>query len=170
MLHRSGAGSCESFSGVGSPCNSVWGSASAGGTSITWGTDLGWYLTISSLVLLIGALIAWTSTPRSAVMAPASTGVDEGFTAGYNASGLTQANIDRLIELRKMVDSGHLSADEFQQVKARLLGTAAPSPLPRPSPSQVLAEELQRLKELHDTGVLTDEEYAELRKRTVARL
>jgi len=41
------------------PCNSFWGSASGAGGTSSWGADSGWYLGVTTVVLLIAALILW---------------------------------------------------------------------------------------------------------------
>lgn len=50
---------CSSSSGTQTPCNSFWGSLSAGGESSTWGSDLGWYLSLATVVLSVGGLFVW---------------------------------------------------------------------------------------------------------------
>lgn len=72
------------------PCNSFWGSASAGGINTSWGADIGWYLAVAAAVLLLLALIqllmtrsqpytrdeVWAASPQgpppSAAVAPSS--------------------------------------------------------------------------------------------------
>lgn len=47
-----------------SPCNSFWGSLSAGGTTLSWGADVGWYLSVAAAVLLLVALLQLFTTRR----------------------------------------------------------------------------------------------------------
>jgi hypothetical protein len=69
------------------PCTSFWGSISAGGTTASWGADVGWYLSLAAAVLLFVALLQlvltrrqpytrdeiWSTTPHPApVPAPAA--------------------------------------------------------------------------------------------------
>jgi hypothetical protein len=53
-----------SCGGGSNPCNSFWGSAASGGTTATWGADVGWYLVVVASILLLGALVLfWASDP-----------------------------------------------------------------------------------------------------------
>lgn len=170
LFHRSAPGTCAGSSGAQSPCSNFWGSASAGGTSISWGADLGWYLTIAGLVLAIAAVVIWASSRSEPWGVPYYSGGSLASRAAIQPPvAVSSVDLDRLIQLKQMVDSGHLTLQEFQQVKYRILGQMEPSSLvsqPVLSPS----DELQRVKMLHESGVLTDAEYDELRKRVVARL
>jgi hypothetical protein len=60
------AGLCASQSGLKTPCNSFWGSVSANGATLSWGADLGWYLEIATVAILIAALLTW----RRAILEP----------------------------------------------------------------------------------------------------
>jgi uncharacterized membrane protein len=161
LFHRSAPSTCSSFGGVSSPCSSFWGSLRSGSSSLTWGADVGWYLAIASLVVLIAGMVLWLSAAK------------EPWGAGLTASarGPMVGDLNRLVELKSLLDSGHITPSEFQQVKSRLLGTDSPAASPTEAVQPASAtDELAKLKSLHDTGVLTDSEYDELRKRAIARL
>ncbi len=67
-----GAFNADSTSGFGgsgcgnspNPCTAFWGSVSAGGSTISWGADVGWYLAIAAAVLLLVAFIQLWSTRK----------------------------------------------------------------------------------------------------------
>ncbi len=47
------------------PCNSFWGSVTAGGTTVSWGADVGWYLSVAAAVLLVLALVELLLTRKA---------------------------------------------------------------------------------------------------------
>ncbi len=59
------ADSTSGFGGAGcgaspNPCTSFWNSISTGGVTVSWGADVGWYLSvIAAVLLLVGLLILW---------------------------------------------------------------------------------------------------------------
>jgi hypothetical protein len=54
-----GGGSCAAGA---SPCNAFWGTAGTGGVTVSWGADVGWYLSIAAAVLVFVALmVLWSS-------------------------------------------------------------------------------------------------------------
>ena len=53
--------------------------------------------------------------------------------------------------------------DPMGSIQARLGGQKRPAQAPEPHPDH--GDELEKLKELHDEGVLTDDEYAAARER-----
>jgi hypothetical protein len=64
------ADSTDGFGGSGcgnspNPCTSFWGSLKAGGITVSWGADVGWYLAIVAAVLLVLALLGWWMTRRA---------------------------------------------------------------------------------------------------------
>jgi len=71
-LGQPGAFNADSTSGFGgsgcgnspNPCTAFWGSVSAGGSTISWGADVGWYLAIAAAVLLLVAFIQLWSTRK----------------------------------------------------------------------------------------------------------
>jgi hypothetical protein len=86
------------------PCNSFWGSVSGGGTTVSWGADVGWYLSVAAAVLLVIALVQFLQTrkspytrdevrPATVALPPALTGAatppppSEGTTAAASAAG-----------------------------------------------------------------------------------
>ncbi len=63
-----GGGACPSGA---SPCNSFWGSLSAGGVTAGWGADVGWYLAVAAVVLFFFALWQlWASRGQPWAPAP----------------------------------------------------------------------------------------------------
>jgi hypothetical protein len=64
-LGQPGAFKADNTAGFGSsscgaspnPCSDFWGSTTAGGTTLSWGADVGWYLAIAATVLLLIALL-----------------------------------------------------------------------------------------------------------------
>ncbi|MCI4373009.1 MAG: hypothetical protein L3K02_05145 [Thermoplasmata archaeon] len=64
-LGQPGAFNADNTSGFGSaacgpspnPCTAFWGSISAGGSTVSWGADVGWYLAVAAAVLLLVAFI-----------------------------------------------------------------------------------------------------------------
>jgi hypothetical protein len=71
---------------------------------------------------------------------------------------------------------GHTQADEFLAIKAKIEETLAqhhaPSSAPAPAsvPTDDPAEQLKKLAELHQSGLLTDEEFTSKRSAIVDRL
>jgi hypothetical protein len=60
-----------SFAGAGggcgaspNPCTSFWGSQSAGAAHVSWGADVGWYLSLAAAALLLVALLQLLMTRR----------------------------------------------------------------------------------------------------------
>lgn len=164
-------GGCTGFPSGANPCNSYWGSGTASGLSLSWGADVGWYLAIAGAAMAATALGLWWSTAKDPWGA---AGRPESFSAASGAPAsppgppaLGSADVDRLLNLKRMLDAGQLTGTEFQQLKSQILGPVPSSP---PMSRNEAGEELLRLKSLHDAGVLTDAEYEELRKRVVARL
>jgi len=158
-----------------SPCDSFWGSGSQSGTSYTWGADAGFYLMVVTVVLLVAALVFWVrawSEPwgippvGGAGTTPPAPGINLP-TAPAQGSDI----VERLLQLKQMLDSGQISPTEFQQAKSNLFGGPSSPPSPA-SPSSVggVEETLARLKAMHDVGQLTDTEYGEIRTRVLARL
>lgn len=167
LLSSSGGG-CSGFPSGTNPCGSFWGSGGHGENSYSWGSDVGWYLAVTGVVLMVAALAVWISSsaePWGGGSSPAASSA-AGALPGTPSPAPTAADLDRLLQLKQLVDSGHLSAEEFQQVKARILGTGG---LGGPSTAGSAADELSRLRSLHDSGILTDSEYEELRKLVVSR-
>jgi hypothetical protein len=71
-LGQPSAFNADSTSGFGSsscgpspnPCTSFWGSMSQGGFTVSWGADVGWYLAIAAVVLLLVAFLQLWSTRK----------------------------------------------------------------------------------------------------------
>lgn len=52
--------------GIATPCNSFWGSATSSGASIVWGGGVGWYAAIvGGVLLLIGSFLYYRTRPQS---------------------------------------------------------------------------------------------------------
>lgn len=149
---------CSTAGGVGTPCKSFWGSVQSGGATVTWGADAGWYVSVAAVVFLLAAAVVWIASRREEWGTP---------TASQAAS--SAPDLDRLVQLKALADSGHLTPAEFQEVKGRILGLPAVQPS-TPGPPSGAEAELKRLKELHDSGVISDQEYDDLRKRSLSRL
>ncbi|MGC2289583.1 MAG: hypothetical protein WA688_06980 [Thermoplasmata archaeon] len=72
LIHGCGAGPSE--------CSSFWGTASGSGETTVWGANVGWYLTVATVVLLGAALFiwgpsasqAWGTAPAVPAIAPAT--------------------------------------------------------------------------------------------------
>jgi len=56
-----GGGSCGPSP---NPCSSFWASSSAGGVAVSWGADVGWYLSVVAAVFLAVALLQLFTTRR----------------------------------------------------------------------------------------------------------
>ncbi len=63
---------CDLNPGGATPCSKFWSSEDSTGTPVYWGPSLGWFLALTSSVLLLVALFAWFQG-RPRVAAPAVT-------------------------------------------------------------------------------------------------
>jgi hypothetical protein len=62
LFHNSNpSGICMANGGVQTPCNSFWGSVTSDGEKLNWGSDVGWYLAIATVVLLFVGTFVWRS-------------------------------------------------------------------------------------------------------------
>ncbi len=157
------SGGCTGFASQ-SPCNSFWGSGSSSGANGSWGGDQGFYFMVAAAVLLVVALVFWVRA-WSESWVPAPTGP---VAAGAGLMTPGPDPIERLLQLKELLDSGHLSEVEFQQAKSNLF--SRPVIGPTPGSSGGVEETLTRLKAMHDSGQLSDAEYAEVRGRVLGRL
>jgi hypothetical protein len=157
------SGGCSGF-GSESPCNTFWGAGATGGTGSSWGANAGYYLTVASVVLLLAGLVLWILAWRT----PWGTAVG----ASPVGTAMPGSNpVDRLFQLKQLLDSGHLSESEFQAAKASLFaGATAPPSASVGGPPGGVEESLTRLKAMHDGGRLSDQEYTELRARVLTRV
>lgn len=77
-------------------CNSFWGSVTSGGITATWGADVGWYLTLVAITLLLAALVFfWASEPKfytrdEILGATPQTAAPQGYNAGSLTSPYAQ--------------------------------------------------------------------------------
>lgn len=76
-LSNNSNGTCQASAGSGSPCSSFWGSVTDPNGTSTWGADVGWYLEVGAIVLLIAASVAWELS-RNEPWVPASLPVPAG--------------------------------------------------------------------------------------------
>jgi hypothetical protein len=162
------AGACTSPS-VPPACGSFWGTSHAGGITSTWGAGFGWWLDLSAAVLLLLGLtlgVAWAL--RSSRSAPAGDGPPARLTPPVAVSPVPLEELRRLAELKWLSDSGQVAPGTFEQAKRQLLEASPPLQPAGPGPRTPLpSEELDLLKTLHTTGVLTDAEYELLERRVL---
>jgi hypothetical protein len=169
---NSGAGLCTLTNTSTSPCSSFWGSGSFGGNNYGWGGDVGWYLILSSTILLFAALFVW----RSSRMAPWGGAGQPAAPGSISFGAITPsvgppAPIDRLVNLKAMADSGSITPQEFQDSKARLIGEITTSGSVGGTAVATRPEDdLRKLKGLNESGALTEAEYSELRKSVLLRV
>lgn len=162
------AGSCSSAAPPG-VCGSFWGTSSGPAGTSSWGAGLGWWLDLTSAVLLGLAVALGTVAVVPRPMPEVSpAGSRAGPVASAETSPLSLGELQRLAELKWLSDSGQVAPEAFLEAKRRLL-RAAPSPgLAGPGPRTPLpSEELSILKSLHDSGALTDDEYHLLERRAL---
>ena len=101
-LGQPGAFNADNTSGFGrsacgpspSPCTGFWGSVSAGGSTVSWGADVGWYLAIvAAVLLLVGLLLLWTvrKMPYTRYEARATSAYMATVPAGPNADSASSS-------------------------------------------------------------------------------
>ena len=151
------------------PCNSFWGSASAGGDNYSWGADAGWYIALVATIFLVGALFLWRSARSDPWVSPgaAMTGMAGG-SLSPAAPPTPETPADKLLRAKALADAGQISPAEFEELKARLLRQSA-EPGPGGGTAAPPEVELGKLKALRDSGAISDAEYADLRKRVLLR-
>jgi len=164
---------CSSTLGTKTPCNSFWGSINGNGETITWGSDVGWYLAVSSAVLLFAALILWIASrrdPWSAAPGPFSAVGVQGPPGYPSPPGESSVPLDQLAQLKAFVEAGYITASEFETVKSRILAFPdGPAPPNSGMIRTATEHDLRRLKEMHDAGTISDSQYADLRRRVLDR-
>jgi hypothetical protein len=84
LFNNSNPSTCNGLGGINSPCNSFWGSATANGEQLSWGSDVGWYLAIATVVLLLSAAFVW----RAAYSEPWGQGPTYGLVSPIPPAGL----------------------------------------------------------------------------------
>ncbi len=170
------SGGCSGY-GSESPCNSFWGAGATGGVSSSWGANLGFYLMAAAAILLVVSLLFWIrawsspwgSSPEGSVGIAAQPLAPGGSTPESAVPGPDP--IERLLQLKQLLDSGRITEAEFQQAKSGLF-TKSPTAQPQlgSGPPTGVEESLARLRAMRDSGQLSEAEYAELRARVLARL
>lgn len=166
------SGSCSSSGGPG-PCSSFWGTSGPAGNRTTWGAGAGWWASVAATVSLAAGLALGFSRARreEATEAPGETAppgnlADPPRSLGSPPVGL--AELRRLEELHRSASDGPLAAEQFRLAKARLLERGPADSAPGPGARTPLpAAELEKLKELHAAGALSDGEYDLLRRRVL---
>jgi len=171
------SGGCAAGWSPQSPCSSFWGAGTQSGTSYTWGADAGFYLMVATVVLLVAALVYWVrawSEPwgRPPVRIGGAVATTPGPWVNLPPAPAQGTDpVERLLQLKQLLDSGHISPAEFQQAKSQLFsGPSSPPPPASSSSAGGVEETLARLKAMRDAGQLTDTEYGEIRTRVLARL
>ncbi len=152
-FHDSSTSLCSSSGS--SPCDSFWGSRSNASESVGWGADLGWYLEIGTVALLVAGLLLWARAINEPWGRPLPTPLPD---------------LGRIAQLKQLLDAGAITQAEFEAAKARILGPLAPPASPSPSPTTTPSDDLLRLKQMRDAGQLTEQEYDRLRAQALARL
>lgn len=152
-FHDSSTSLCSSTGS--SPCDSFWGSRSNASESVGWGADLGWYLEIGTVVLLIAGLVLWARAVNEPWGRPLPPPMPD---------------LGRIAQLKQLLDAGAITQAEFEAAKSRILGPLASPAAPSPTPTTTPSDDLIRLKQMRDAGQLTDQEYDRLRAQVLARL
>ncbi len=78
-----------------------------------------------------------------------------------DASVISGNPVERLDGLKKMLDDGIITKDEFEAKKEGIIKVS--------NPVMQNIEELRKLKEMRDTGVLTEEEYTKMKKNMLSK-
>jgi hypothetical protein len=146
-------------------CSAFWGSSRAGITTTAWGAGFGWWLVVVAAALLLAGLFLGVAAAQPTVAAVARGGREETPRRG---PPVVLADLRRLAELQRLSDAGEVPRSEFLEAKRQLLATpsrAEPEGPDRRTP--LPAAELEYLKELRDSGVLTEAEYELLERRAL---
>ena len=80
-----------------------------------------------------------------------------------STGGVSSDNLDKMVKLKSMLDSGVITKEEFESQKDRLLN-------PKAKQTSNVEDKLTKLKSLYDSGTLTESEYNEQKKKLLSDL
>ena len=127
------------------------------GISVSTGAGIGTYIMgLTGIVWIVNAQV-------SGILSNLESSIQNGEIKTAAVPDGNGSEIEKIVKLKGLMDSGAITREEFEELKQRALGTISPV-------KGGLEKQLAALKSLMDSGALTQAEYAAEKKKLLDKI
>ena len=127
------------------------------GISVSTGAGIGTY------IMGLTGIVWLANAPITGIISDLESNIQNGAIQTAAIPDGNGSEIEKIVKLKGLMDSGAITREEFEELKQRLLGTISPL-------KGGLEQQLAALKSLADSGALSQAEYAVEKKKLLDKI